>query len=205
MKILAHILTFSLIFIGCNKDDKNDDNPSTTTFDNHSSALMGMMHAMSDSMSAMQLTGDPDHDFAMMMSMHHQGAIIMADYELANGNDNTIRSLAESMKEMQMMEVQTLDSFISAHTPMPFVNDFDSVSMAAMDLMHSNSDVQKLNGDSDHDFAHLMLTHHQSAMQMAQAEIENGQDAMLIEMAHHMMEMQQMEMNSLQIWLNSNN
>src|SRR5215207_4051876 len=39
---------------------------------------MGAMMKMHQSMTAMEMTGDPTHDFVMMMIPHHQSAIDMA-------------------------------------------------------------------------------------------------------------------------------
>ncbi|WP_348677060.1 hypothetical protein [Flavobacterium coralii] len=37
--------------------------------------MMDTMHAMMAEMEAMEMTHDPDIDFAAMMIMHHQGAV----------------------------------------------------------------------------------------------------------------------------------
>ena len=44
------------------------------------SMLMGM-----DGIQKMQLSGDADKDFALMMKMHHQQALNMAALQLASG------------------------------------------------------------------------------------------------------------------------
>lgn len=44
--------------------------------------MMDTMHAMMDRMMAMPKTNDPEVDFVKMMTMHHQGAISMANVEL---------------------------------------------------------------------------------------------------------------------------
>ncbi len=207
MKKLVFIsAVLSVMFSACSKDNDVVNNSTTpVVFDDHSSQLMIRMHAMSDSMDMMMMTGDPDYDFAMMMKMHHMGAIDMASYELTNGNDSTIRIVAQAMMDSQMMEIGRLDSFIMAHTITPMMTDFEMKSEEAMHLMDINADAQTLNGDSDHDFAHLMMPHHQSATTMAMAVIESGQVQMIKDMAQEMIQDQQMEITTLQIWLNSNN
>lgn len=72
---------------------------------------------------------------------------------------------------------------------MPVNTDFEATVIDAMHLMDHNADSQKLNGDSDHDFVHLILTHHQSAMEMAHAEIAYGQMQMMKDMAQKMIDM----------------
>ena len=49
--------------------------------------MKAMMKDMSGKMSSMPMSGDPDADFAMMMRIHHQGAIDMANAELSNGKN----------------------------------------------------------------------------------------------------------------------
>ena len=41
----------------------------------------------------MQMSGDPDVDFARMMIPHHQSAIDMARIELEHGKDATLKAL----------------------------------------------------------------------------------------------------------------
>ena len=45
--------------------------------------MKAMMKDMSGKMSSMPMSGDPDVDFAMMMRIHHLGAIDMANAEWA--------------------------------------------------------------------------------------------------------------------------
>ena len=46
-------------------------------------------------MTSMPMSGDPDVDFAMMMRIHHQGAIDMANAELSNGKDPQLKKMAK--------------------------------------------------------------------------------------------------------------
>ena len=47
-----------------------------------------------DEMHNMQMTGDVDRGFAMMMKMHHQKGLEMAKMELANGKSPTMKAMA---------------------------------------------------------------------------------------------------------------
>lgn len=53
--------------------------------------MMTIMHNMVDEMMAMQMPPDPDIAFGLMMRMHHQGAIDMANKELQSGDDAQMR------------------------------------------------------------------------------------------------------------------
>jgi uncharacterized protein (DUF305 family) len=196
MRHLLLILVISIVlFNSCKK--------SNSSYNNHNSPLMQAMHKMDDSMQAMVMTKDPDHDFAMMMMMHHMGAIDMANYELANGTDATIKSMAQTIKAAQMKEIATLDSFVQAHNPSTTVLVMMDSLNASMNRMVVKADAQTLKGQSDHDFAHLMIVHHTSAVEMASAEIMYGQVAFMKDMATMMKADQTMEISQFQSWLNS--
>ena len=198
MKKIIFIGSLLLVF-SCAEDKK---------YDIHTNMLMEKMHSMSAGMKQMQMTMDPDHDFAMMMKMHHMGAIDMAGSELWNGNDQTIKEMAQMMKDAQQMEIAELDSFLNVHAAVPDNEhgmEFINASDAAMSEMDASADAQKLNGDYDHDFAHLMIPHHQGATEMAQAGLEHGKIQMLKDMAQKMIDDQQKEIADLQNWLNSSN
>ena len=76
------------------------------------------MESMHQQMGSMQMTGDADHDFAMMMRMHHQGAIKMAEAELANGKDAQMRKMAKHIIEAQRKEIAQLDRWLKKHESM---------------------------------------------------------------------------------------
>lgn len=50
--------------------------------------MKGKMKDKNDKMSSMKMTGNADVDFAMMMRIHHQGAIHMAQAQLRDGKDS---------------------------------------------------------------------------------------------------------------------
>src|SRR5690606_32681916 len=96
MKNTLKVLSLaSLLFFAqaCSKDDDNQ----ITIQEHDKNQMMIIMHQMMDKMNAMQMTKDPDNDFAMMMKMHHQGAIDMANAELKSGTDATMKAIAQKM------------------------------------------------------------------------------------------------------------
>ena len=92
---------------------------------------------------------------------------------------------------------------MAAHAPSGTSQPFMDASNAEMKKMDSSADAQKLNGNPDHDFVHLMIQHHQSAIDMANAEIVFGQNTFLKNMAQMMKADQTMEIDKLHTWLNS--
>ena len=71
-----------------------------------------MMKGMKD-MEAMKSSGDIDHDFAMMMKMHHQSALDMAEVELQKGKDPKMRSMAKKIIESQKKEIKEFDQWLA--------------------------------------------------------------------------------------------
>ncbi|GEO07304.1 MULTISPECIES: DUF305 domain-containing protein [Adhaeribacter] len=75
-----------------------------------------------------------------------------------------------------------------------------------MDLMHENMTAMqemKMTGDVDHDFAQMMAIHHEGALTMAQEEVDNGQDSMLVNMAKQTLSAQKEEQEKLQKFVSS--
>ena len=72
-----------------------------------------MMMDMHDKMIAMKSSGTIDVDFAMMMRVHHQSAITMAEAELQNGKDPQMRAMAKDIIRAQKKEIATFDKFLA--------------------------------------------------------------------------------------------
>lgn len=63
----------------------------------------------------MELSGDADKDFAMMMIPHHKGAIAMAKVELQHGKDPMLREMAEKIIAAQEAEIAELKKWQQEH------------------------------------------------------------------------------------------
>jgi uncharacterized protein (DUF305 family) len=72
-----------------------------------------MMMDMNEKMLAMKPSGNTDTDFAMMMRVHHQAAITMAEAELQNGKDPQMRVMAKDIIYAQKKEIAAFDKFLS--------------------------------------------------------------------------------------------
>ncbi len=80
-----------------------------------SGRMHGSMMKMMKDMESMKMSGDTDKDFAMMMKMHHQGAIDMAEIELKNGKDEKLQKMAKKVIEAQQKEIKELDAWLAKH------------------------------------------------------------------------------------------
>lgn len=72
------------------------------------------MTGMTKNMESMKMTGDTDRDFAMMMKVHHQGAIDMAQMELKSGKDAKMRAMAKRIIEAQQKEIKEFNQWLGA-------------------------------------------------------------------------------------------
>ena len=71
-----------------------------------------MMTGM-DSMQKMQMTGDTDKDFAMMMKMHHQQAVDMAQMQLKDGKSPAMKKMATQIIAAQKKEIAMFDKWLA--------------------------------------------------------------------------------------------
>ena len=87
------------------------DNAATmpmASMEMHKSMMSGMK-----SMESMKGSGDIDHDFAMMMKMHHQSALDMANIQLQQGKDAKLRSMAKDIIKSQTKEIKEFDKWLA--------------------------------------------------------------------------------------------
>lgn len=75
--------------------------------------MKAMMGEMNEKMMGMKSSGNVDVDFAMMMRVHHQGAITMAEEELKNGKDAQMRAMAKDIISAQKKEIAKFDAFLA--------------------------------------------------------------------------------------------
>ena len=71
----------------------------------------------------------------------------------------------------------------------------------SMSRMQDGMTSAPMNGDVDHDFAAMMLPHHQGAIDMAKAELSYGKDPVMRRLAQEILVDQQSEMEAMHLWL----
>jgi uncharacterized protein (DUF305 family) len=70
--------------------------------------MMGM-----DGMQKMTMTGNTDKDFALMMKMHHQQALNMAEMQLAQGKSPEMKTMAKQIIVAQKQEIAQFDQWLA--------------------------------------------------------------------------------------------
>ena len=178
--IAALTLTALLALTGCAGNTGSGD------------GMEGMDHGGSSSAPADTVdANDADIMFASMMKEHHAQAIEMSDALLSkDGVDERVVALAEEIKAAQEPEIQTMDQWLE-----DWGADMDS--MEGMDHgsgMMSEEDMQALEDATGPDagrlFLEQMIQHHEGAVDMAQEEVDNGQNSDAITLAETIIDTQ---------------
>ena len=83
-------------------------------------------------------------------------------------------------------------------------NAFMQMMSASMTRMDRGMADAPMNGDVDHDFATMMIPHHQGAIDMARAELSYGRDPILRRLAQEIIVDQQSEIDAMTLRLTRN-
>ena len=92
---------------------KSDMNMKPGTDMKQGMDMKAMMTDMNNQMMGMKSSGNADVDFAMMMRIHHQSAVTMAEAQLQNGKDTQMRTMAKNIIRDQKKEIAMFDKFLA--------------------------------------------------------------------------------------------
>ena len=81
---------------------------ATGAHDMKGSMMMGM-----EEMQKMPMSGDTDKDFAMMMKIHHQQALNMAEMQLKSGKSPEMKAMAKQIIVAQKKEIAQFDKWLA--------------------------------------------------------------------------------------------
>ena len=156
--ILAASLTLSACSTG--SPDTGDDSPGST----------------SDPAATFN---DQDVSFAQSMVVHHSQAIDMSQMILdKDGIDPGVTELAQDIKDAQGPEIEQLNGFLEqwgAPSEMEGMDGMEGVdgTMSEQDM----SDLEAATGiEASRLFLEQMTVHHEGAVEMAQVEVDEGED-----------------------------
>jgi hypothetical protein len=92
-------------------------------------------------------------------------------------------------------------ALIAAAQVLPLSAQFMEEMNAGMELMHRRMAEAPMTGNVDHDFASMMIPHHQGAIDMAKAELICGKDPVMRRLAQEILVDQQSEIDAMRLWL----
>ena len=83
----------------------------------------------------------------------------------------------------------------------PRMRSFMQAMKESMERMDNGMKSASMNGDLDHDFATMMIPHHEGAIDMAKAELLYGKNPVMRRLAEEIVVDQQSEIQAMQLWL----
>jgi len=188
-------LAAAITLAGCSSDSgsmSGMDHGSSSTAAPSSSAEAGSFN-------------DQDVMFAQMMTGHHQQAIEMSDMLLAKtGVEENVTQFAEKIKAAQEPEIETMTGWLES-----WGESTDSMSGMdhGSDGMMSDDDMNALEqadgASAGKLFLEQMIQHHQGAIDMAQTEVDSGENADAVALAKKIVSDQTAEIAEMQTMLAS--
>lgn len=137
-----------------------------------------------------------DLAFAQQMSAHHQDAIDMAKIAQQHAQSSYVKTLADDIINAQQGEIAVLDAAS---------DDLKGLDVEAADL-GIGDDMSGMNMDAgalasadpfDRMFIDTMIPHHQGAIRMARAEIDQGSSPALTKLAQQIVDAQSQEIQEM--------
>lgn len=177
---------------------------------NHASSVnpfLKMMDVMMVQMGVLSLTGLVEHDFLAQMIPHHQAAVEMAKYEIANGKNFEMIQLARSILAEQQGEIMDMNVMLKSYpVGKGNVNPTYKAAMdKIMEVMMKNTPTDAgLPADVDCSFAMVMLPHHQAAVNMAVAVLKFNPKSQVAIYAQRIIGDQQTEIEQMTEYVNKN-
>lgn len=152
---------------------------------------------------------DQDVDFATNMIPHHQQAIEMAAMVPDRSTDPAVLKLAADISKAQGPEIETLKVFLvqwrqgadapaPSETPDPHQGMDPSMNMQGMVDAAAIANLATLKGpEFDKQWMQAMISHHEGAIEMANAEIAGGANADAKNLAQQIVTAQQGEITQM--------
>ncbi len=178
----------------------------------------------SDSTDAAQLSttehNDADVTFASDMIRHHAQALAMVDLTLERPLTPQVQTLAEDIRDAQAPEIEAMADWLTSwgeevpatmrdHASSGHDTGEDSQDMPheTMPGMMSAEDMEALESATDDEFQdmwlEMMIEHHEGAVEMAEAEQEDGRFEAAVELAGQIIEAQNAEIATMNDLLGS--
>lgn len=169
--------------------------------------FLSMMDGMMKKMEAVPEKSYASEVFMNGMIPHHQGAMEMADYEIHHGSNFAMLQLAKSIlaeQEIEMWQMQlwlnaAVDPADTCRANSYFKNNMDR-SMREMMTHLPDGDIA---AGTDLAFALAMIPHHQAAIDMARAVIQNGAGARVLSFANRIIASQKIEIGQMLLFVHN--
>ena len=140
-----------------------------------------------------------DRAFAVAMAPHHRSAVEMAEVAKERSTRGEIQRLADEIVRTQNAEIERLAALDRRLSEA----GVEAGELGVADhQMGMDGDAAMLDGAKpfDREFIDMMIPHHQGAIRMARAELANGQNPELKELAEAIVDAQAKEIDQMNTW-----
>lgn len=217
---LGAAATLSVVLAACGGNDAGSMEHSTMASGSSTTSASPSASATS---SVDAEHNDQDVMFAQMMTIHHQGALEMAQMASTQASSQQVKDLAAKIKAAQEPEMEAMSSWLvawgapatAAPSMSPMASGMDGMagmdhsSMATPSMGSSGmpgmmteeqmTQLQNATGtDFDRMFLQLMIEHHKGAVTMAQTEQQQGSNPQAQELADSIVTSQSAEIEQMQ-------
>lgn len=180
---LAAASVLGLLVTGCSTDHQMDMGDSSDT---SNSSMMGQ-----------SATDMADIAFAQMMIPHHEQAVVMSEYALANTDNPQILVLAQEILDAQGPEIKQMNVILERFDSN--MGGHDGHTMAGMLTDQELEALQAAKGtEFDQLFLIGMIAHHEGAIDMANDVLAAGADPEVRVLAETIIAGQQAEIELMQ-------
>ena len=147
---------------------------------------------------------DADVTFAQGMIVHHEGALEMAQMADGRAQDPRVLDLADRIEAAQDPEIQTMTGWLEDWGQPTSADESGGMDMEG-GMGGMNMDMSGLEAASGAEFdrmwLEMMTEHHRGAVDMAETEIADGQNADAIALAEQIVESQSAEIDEMETLL----
>jgi uncharacterized protein (DUF305 family) len=140
-----------------------------------------------------------DRAFATAMIPHHRSAVEMATIAQQRSKRDRIQELAASIIATQTDEIDELEAVDQRLRDAGVPEGQLGVAEHEMGMDDDASMLEDAR-PFDREFIDMMIAHHQGAIRMAQAQLENGENAELTELAQSIVDAQASEIDHMNTW-----
>ena len=169
------------------------------------SSLILVMDSMIRDINRMSLSEHFDVHYAKLMIRHHQGAIEMAKIELVKGRDAQLKSVAESLINRYDREIKVLEESVHDHKPKPAEDVTEAELKESISKMMTEMNAISIKGDTDKEFAEMMMLHLRCAVEISAQEVIQGHHVQLKLTARDMIRDDQKLLQEIKSWLDAVN
>jgi uncharacterized protein (DUF305 family) len=191
----AVALILALVPTACS-DDESTTGTETTVADHGSDLEETATEAPADAAGF----NDADVSFAQAMIPHHEQALDMARLAETRAESDELKDLAAQIESAQAPEIEQLQGFLDAWGQDQPAGGLGGI--AHDSGMMSEDDLTGLEEASGAEFERMfllmMIEHHQGAIEMAQIEIGDGENAEAKELAQAIIDAQEAEILAMQ-------